>query len=191
MTFPTRTVRTEPVAGSLVTLAEVKAQLSLFDDTTFDDYLQRLMIVATGHVGEVLGRSLDDTTIIDYYPGFDVRMVLSSRTVDGDVTITYQDSDHTTQTLASSSYILDTTGSRPSIVTTGSRPPVSNRFINPVQVEYTALDELLEDHEEVKQAILMMVADMFKHRENDTELSSNRVNITMDRLLRPHRSQLI
>lgn len=192
MTFPNRTVVAEHISGGLVSLPEVRSHLSLFDDTTFDTYLSRLVTVATGHVGEILGTSLEDRELVDYYSRFSNRMYLSAQYIDGPPIVSYRDSTHALVIASADTYIIDDTAGRTSLYFFESTPSgLSTRFSNPVQIAYAQLNEVLEDQEEIKQAILMMVGDMFKNRENDVETAQNRVNITMDRLLRPHRSNFI
>lgn len=192
MAVPTRTVKTEPVGGSLVSIGEVRDHLSLFGDTTFDTYLNRLMIVATDHIGDSIGQSLDSQSITDYYRRFDRRLWLSQRSLSGLPIVNYTDAENMAQILSSDEYILDASTENPAIIITGTIPSTLSRDIgNPVNVTYAVVNELLEDQESVKQAILLIIGDMFKHRENDVDAGLTRNTVTTERLLRPHRSNLI
>lgn len=192
MAIPARTVKTEHTGGSLVSIGEVRDHLSLFGDTTFDDYLNRIMIVATDHIGDSIGEPLDAQSITDYYRSFDRRIWLSQRSLSGTPVVNYTDADNTAQVLSSSEYIIDQSLDNPAIVITGNAPSSISRDIgNPINITYSVVNDLLVDQESIKQSILLIIGDMFKHRENDVDAALTRNTVTTERLLRPHRSNLI
>lgn len=194
MAFPNRTTIVEQPDGSLVSLAEVKDHLSLFGDTTFDTYLNRLMIVATDHVGVTISEALAERDVEDYYARFSRRLYLSTKASDSAVVLTYVDREGTTETVVATDYTLDTSTDIQSVYFRDgfSLPGSLSRAVQlPIKIAYTELDSTLEEQESIKQSILLMIGDMFKDRENQVEGSRANVNITMDRLLRPHRSNLI
>lgn len=181
--------RVTAVAASLVTLAEVKTQLHLFEDD-FDAQLMTTIIpAATQLAAQIMGEFPYETELSAYYPMFDTNLELPQNEVTSIASIEYRDELHATVILPTTDWIFDDT-SRPTTahIITNSIPQLSDRFANPVTVNYVAGFDEDNITPALNVAITILAADMFNNREtyvNGAGLGSRLATVTAERLLAP------
>ena len=181
-------------SATIVTLAEARDHLNLFTDTTYDDYVSRLLRAGQDAAENYLGEFLSFTTVEAYWNRPDDRFTLPHRHVDSIASVTYYDSDDVLQTIPSTGYIHDTTGYRSSvrIRQASAIPAVSNLYENPIVINYNAVLNDQYITEAVAQAILLYVSGMFASRENySLNQIAQPLPLASERLLAPLKRRLI
>lgn len=96
-------VRTVAPAAPVLSLSEAKLELRV-DHTDEDERIAKLVAAATLHVEKLIGRALIAQTWRQDFEAFDGELRLPIGKVISIASITYYDSDNSTQTLASSVY---------------------------------------------------------------------------------------
>ncbi len=100
------TSRTQP-DDEPVTVSEVKSDLKMLGINDYDDHIRPLVQAATQYVEEqLLWKALLTQTCIDKFDDFGGEFELAWEPVQSITSITYQDTDNATQTLATSVYEL-------------------------------------------------------------------------------------
>lgn len=161
------TVTTAPTAGA-VTLTQAKQHLSLFDDTSFDNYINELIFAGTELVGIHLDTHIDNTQVSSTYFGFDSRLFLDHHNVASVESVSYTDSTGSNATLAPTRYRFDDSGAEPCIIVLDVDGINLSTTVNaPVRVAYTVGMELnTENSPAIQQAVLLYIKDMFEQRGN-------------------------
>ena len=193
MKIPNKSVITFSPTSGVVSLTEVNDHLSLFGDTTFDDYLTRLIAVASVFASNYIGESLETSTVVDYFDGWDSRLQLSERFVDLTPTpiISYVNNLNTPTTLSTTNYI-DRSGEH--VAVTYSAVPsaiLSINASNPISITYGSSNVDKGGSEAIKQAVLMIIQDLFNDRADNIEGSRSKAHVTAERLLAPYRRNWI
>lgn len=169
--LPSHFVVSASSTATIVTLEELRAHLNLFDDSTFDTYLTRLLRAGQDAAENYLGEYLSLTEIQAFYPRFGERFRLPHNQIDGLASLTYYDNSNILQTVASTDYLYDLTSIEKSLRITNQSvitTDISNDYENPVVVTYNALVGSENITEGVAQAILLYCSSMFTNRENYT-----------------------
>jgi len=177
------------LSAGVVSLQEVSDHLSLFGDTTYNTYLTRLIVVASTFASNFIGESLESSTIVDYYNGWDSRLELSKRFADSRPapSVTYYDSSNVVRTLTTAS-IIDGSGETAALVYTAAPlVALSTQITNPITVTYSTSNLNTAESEAIKQAVLMIISDLFHDRADNIEGSRSKAHITAERLLAPYR----
>lgn len=171
-----------------VTLEEAKAHLRVEqDDDHEDDLIDALVSAACAHIDGPegwLGRAVGQQTLELRRCSFPACIDLPYPTVTEVTSILYDDADGAEQTLSTSLYrVYGHLIARAPDATW----PATESTPESVRVQYEAGYE--EVPAPIKQAVLLMVGDMFKHRESTQigAISSVPMSMTVDRLLAPYR----
>ena len=195
MATPAHTVQTTPANAGVVTLDEVKRHLNIFStDKTYDDYLNSLVLAADTHASNIIGQSISTKEYTDYFTGWDSRLVLSATYVDGTPAITYFDDADATKTVATVDYIVDRSAMDKAIVFKKDKTPtaaLSKLYGNSISVKYKSTYIKGSQEGSIKQAVLLLIADMFENRESMTMNKSGMSYITAERLLSPYKESKI
>ena len=192
MAYPNRSDVIFPETAGVVTLLEAKSHLSLFDDNTFDTYLSEIIIAATTHAGSFIGQPLDVMVVTDYYHTWDNRLILSKEYIDSVTAVRYYNPANSLESVPTNNYLVDQSGEEAAIVfTVPQSAELSAAISNPIQIEYSSWHVNAAENRAIKQAVLIIVGDMFKDRETNTEGGSTRSHLTAERLLSPYRRQRI
>lgn len=125
----------------LLTLTIAKNHLGVFSDTTDDDLITQLIIIAIEQVEAFLGEVLLSRSVVDYYSGFNRRYQLSSKQVTTASTITLKHTEKDgTETSITSDLAFDKSTERLSVYHTSDLPTaeLSGYVMNPVSLTYTS-----------------------------------------------------
>jgi uncharacterized phiE125 gp8 family phage protein len=191
-----------PPASQLVTLDELKAQVSVeLDDDSEDAEITAYGLAAVGHLdgyAGILGRALAQQSwklYLDAFPPWTLRLPLPPLiSVDA---ITYLDANGATQTLASTEYLAQA-GERATVTPAfGKVWPVARCQARAVTVAFTAGwpapaagQPWPAKLQPVIAAIKLMVGDLYANRETavtDGRTAEIPMSTTVERLLRPLR----
>lgn len=172
------------VTSSVVTIQQIRDQVMVGTDTSFDSYLLALAATARMRIEEHLGRPLS-SEIINVYYGSDV--------VGGDFTaldlpvkslqpqsITnisvqyYNDSDALIDVPATQ-FFLDLGSQR--VVLRNWSPALSNFIPAPIVVTYTAAPDILATYPTVKQAALLLITHWWNNRSDTGETVGEKASI--------------
>ena len=180
--------RTTVVATPLVTLAELKRHLGIFEDD-FDTQLSEIIIPAAEQVvSNITGEFQNDTVVQANYLRFSNTLVLPHRFVDSIESVQYYDTADLLTTLPGADYIFDTTSRFPQIQIFGDIPEVSSRFGFPVQVSYlAAIDSTRYGQQAIIHAIMMVASDLWYNRTNTADSRMSAARLTAERILAPLR----
>jgi len=193
MKKPSKSEVTSSQESGAVSLQEVSEHLSLFGDTTYNEYLTRLVVVATTFASNYIGESLESSTVVDYFKTWDERLELSRRYVDSrpDPKVTYYNKSNLLKTVQASP-IVDSSGEHVALVYTAVPTfDLSTQITNPIMVTYDTSNMDKASSEAIKQAVLMIVSDLFHERADNIEGSRSKAHITVERLLAPYRRNWI
>jgi len=167
-----------PAATFPITLDDAKVHLRIVDSAE-DVYLETLLDVATEYAQDTTGRQLVDATYAHTLDWFPAEIRLPRPPLDSVTSITYKDSSNVTQTLASSVYtvIADDLNEGRVVEAINQTWPATADVPNAVTITYVAGYGAAADVPATfKQAILLMLADLFEHRESVvTGLAVNRI----------------
>ncbi len=190
-----------------VTLAEVKEHLRV--DTTDEDTLIATLITAAvdyvsgrnGYTGRVLVQQTWDC-YLDKFPENNGKIELPLPPVQSVTSITYQDENGATQTLATSVYSVNTTSEPAQIVVKQDQEwPDTYLAWDAVKIRFVAGYAPTNDGSPtdfasgvpaaIKAAIFLAVADLYENRAAQ-ELSSGQfqINQTVKNLLNPYRADM-
>lgn len=167
-------------ASEPITAAEVKLQTKV--DYTAEDSLITIQIQAVReYVEKKLGIALLPQTVTEMLSAFPeasrlnpYRAIRLKRyPLRGITSIQYKDEDGASQTLASSEYVTDATGAdtTPFLAPAYEKewPDTYNEF-GAITITYTAgYDDAASVPAQIKQAMLLIVADWFDNRENSVQ----------------------
>lgn len=179
-----------PPAAEPVTLSEAKAHLRL-EGVDDDAYVTALIQAARQHVEEVCWRGLVTQTreaVLETFPCGD-ELELPGGNLGSITSVTYVDADGTTQTLDSDTYEADTV-SVPGrlLLAYGESWPATRSQWNAVRVRYVVGWAVEDVPAPIKQALLLLVAQMYEHRVPEiTGTIVSPVRFAVDALLSPYR----
>jgi uncharacterized phiE125 gp8 family phage protein len=177
-----------PPAAEPVTLAEAKAHLRI-EGAEDDAYVTALIQAARQHVEEVCWRGLvtqEWEAVLEGFP--DGALELPKGNLASIASITYVDSAGATQTLAPATYEADTV-SVPGrlLLAYGQSWPSTRCQWDAVRVRYTVGWAAGEVPTPIRQALLLLVAQLYEHRTVDEDRALSRPSFTVDVLLAPYR----
>lgn len=174
-----------------VTLEECKAQLNI-TVTDDDTYLTRLFKAATRLAENVTGQTMLTTTWTfnrDAWPSTDV-FELQFGPVKSITSIKYFDDDGVQQTWDSSNFRLSGERLVPRVQAVDGFPSAQAR-VDAVEVIYVAGETseatFATTNEDIKSAILLFVGDMYKQREDISNLKIDDARPFFEDLLIPHK----
>lgn len=185
-------VRITPPAEMPVTLEEAKAHLRV-DHADDDAMISAFIAAATEHLDGyrgVLGRALVNQTWRQDFDGFCRVLRLPFPDV-SEATVAYDDASGTVQTVGVSDYRILADGIGPYLAASlNTAWPSSNGAENSVRVTFTAgFGTAAEVPSPIKAAILLMVGDLYEHRQTASERGAGKIDMSMtvDRLISPYR----
>ncbi|WP_157888292.1 head-tail connector protein [Neptunicoccus sediminis] len=169
---------------SPVTVNELKQHLLLWGDDSYDSELDSILLAASDYVAGWLNRPVGATVYSQGFKDFNIQL-----DHDGTgIVVKYFDDNATEQTLASSNYIVDSTGDRTRIVVK-NEPIIGNDYSFPVQVQYSTGATTVSAR--VKHAILIASATLFENRAENSETQKYNCAMTVARLLGPERGVFV
>ena len=193
MITPINTVVTTEALASAVTIQEMRNQLGLFSDTSQDDLLNALGVAATEYIGSLIGTYLEQTTLQSNFSGFEGRMDLEQSNVTFINSVSYIDDSGMTQTVNSTDYILDNTGTSSNLAfSTVPEVTLSLLHTAPVMVGYSVFQNQQGVlNPEIRRAILLIVQDWFEKRGPGSESDFTVATRAALNLLSRHRRTVI
>lgn len=127
-----------PVAGQIVTVAEVKTLARLYD-TTFDDLLADHIAQAQEQVEAIMGRCLSPQTWKLTIDAFADAIRLPKGPVTSVSSVQYYDTTGTLQTVPAASYTLDLTSDPQWLMSNDDTPwPATLDAVNAVEITFSA-----------------------------------------------------
>ena len=165
---------------SYVPVAELRTQLLLFGDTSYDAELQEILLAAEEFLADFIGEYLTDTTVRLNVPSFGADTTLPHRYNSG-VVVSYWDSSNVAQVLSSANYIVDSSGEYPVIRITTAPTDLSTDLSFAGYIAYTT--SLPSVPSKLSRAVLMVAADLFENRADSSTVSSNKAHLTALRLV--------
>lgn len=179
-----------PPAAEPVSVDEAKAHLRL--ETTADDtYVTELISAAREWVEGHCWRGFVTQTwelVLEQFPDCD-HIVLPKGQLDSIVSLTYVDADGVTQTADPSLYVADTV-SKPGrlVLAYGESWPSTRCQWDAVKVQYKVGVGASSVPKSVKQAVLLLVSQMYEHRTPEVSGTIvSKVQFAVESLLRRHR----
>lgn len=182
------TLATAP-ASEPVTTAEAKAHLRVTHSSE-DTLIAALITAARQHVESVTRRALINQTwdlSLDYFPDI---IYLQKGRLQSVSSITYVDTDGTTQTLSSSLYTVDTKREPGRVIPAyGESWPSTRDHINCVTVRFVAGygANASDVPQALKSAILLLIGQLFENREATAERAPEEVPLAFNALVWPYR----
>lgn len=177
-------------AAEPVSLAEAKDHLRL-EQAEDDAYVTTCVQAARQYIEEVCWRGVVTQTwelVLDGFP-CDEEQELPGGNLGAITSVTYTDADGATQTLASSVYEADTVSvpGRILLAYNESWPSTRSRW-NSVRVRYTVGWGVADVPAPIRQALLLLVAQMYEQRVPEvTGASIGKLEFAVDALLAPYR----
>ena len=184
--------RTVAPADHAVSLEQAKCMLRLPpDDSDEDVFLETLIDAVTAEVENFLGRSIITQTWKYTLDCFPCMIQLPRPPLLSVASITYIDTDESSQTLSSSVYQVDVLSDPARIMEAAGQswPSTSGESLNAVTVTYTACygADTTDTPANIQAAILMMVNDLYNNREAQILGTIVSDNPAVARLLAPHK----
>lgn len=182
-----------PPAAEPLTVAEAKAHLRV--DHSTEDTLIGAYITAARQLAEaILGRQLITATrriYLDEFPWDDAcPILLPYPKIQAVSEVSYVDSAGDTQVWASSKYQVDAVAEPGRLVPAhGQQWPVTREQLNAVTITYTCGygDDSTDIPENIRSAIRIITAELYKEREDSAPISLQRVPLSAKYLLTPDR----
>jgi hypothetical protein len=182
-----------------LTLDQITQQLNLFEDESQDTYLQGLEIATRMAIEDYLGMAIFPTQYRVYYGNpavsgtamtLDLPETTQNQTGQVGVTINsvkYWDGNIPSQlqTLSSSSYQYDPTGSQ--IIISSMPSEISTQVANPIVVEYTTARSPLANYPVIQQAGLLLLTHLYNNRSNSNTAIMHEIPFGVAQLLRPYK----
>lgn len=163
---------------TVITVADLKAQIGLWGDDSYDLELASTLEAAQDLVEDTAGMFLRDTNIEQPLTGFN-DLEIKHKKISW-VKVKYINEAGTQVTMPASDYILDESGIYPRIVFK-EFPATNSDYAYPVFIEYTA--EPQDVPARVKHAVLVAGHELFEVRGESTEKARAKAEITIARLL--------
>ena len=159
---------TQEATTAPVTAEQLRNHLLLFGDTSFDDELTELILVAQKLIADEIGEFPTATEIRQPYRFLTTRLELIHKYVDAITSVQYYDSSNVLQTLDTSNYLFDNmSATKRVIITDSSSITLSSDYPAPLFVNYEAAFTAIP--ETVEQALLICAAEMWYQRRNSTD----------------------
>lgn len=179
-----------PPSSEPVTLEEARAHLRL-DDTTEDVYVEGLLRGARQHVEEVCWRGLVTQTwelVLDAFPDED-EVELPKGNLASITSVTYVDANGASQVLATTEYVADAVSVPGKLrLAYGKSWPSTRGQWDAVRVRYVVGWSVAQVPQPIKQALLLLVSQMFEHRTPEVSGTIvSKVAFAVEALLAPYR----
>jgi len=183
-----------------LTLAEIRNQLNLFDDTSQDTYLSSLGIATRQAIEDYLGMSIFPVSYRVWYGSeslvaspisLDLPEVSQNTTPSlPGVTINsvgyWNDSfPPVFQTISSGSYYYDASGNK--VIVNNLPTDVNSVMTAPIIVEYSTVANPLAAYPVIKQAGLLLLTHLYNNRANATETKLKDIPFGVTTLLRSYK----
>jgi len=187
-------------ATAWLTLAEIRQQLNLFDDTSQDTYLSSLELATRQAIEDYLGMSIFATSYRVYYNATSLygtplsldlpEVSQNNSTPASGVTITnvkyFNDATPPVlTTVSSSTYYYDNSGNKVVLQTLPS--DLNSNMTSPVSCEYVSPVNPIALYPVVKQAGLLLLTHLYNHRSDTTDGNSKPIPFGVATLLRPYK----
>jgi len=183
-------MRTAP-ACEPISVAEAKAYLRI-DGSSEDILISSLILTSRLHIEAALGLALITQgwrLVLDRWPRSGA-VQLPLRPLQEVAEVRVFDADGTASVVDTHSYVVDTAGAPPRLIATMAGWPKPGRAANGIEIDLTAGygTEPSEVPEPIRQALLLLVAHWYEHRD-PIEIGSEAVAIPsgVSRLLKPYR----
>lgn len=163
---------------TVISVAELKHQLGLFGDNSYDAELADIIEAAQDLVEDQAGVYLREANLEQPLTGFNDYVFPHKKVAL--VKIKYINEQGNQVTMNGSDYVLDETGVYPRIAFKAF-PETSNDYAYPVLIEYTA--ETQDIPARVKHAVLVAGTELFEVRGETTEKARAKAAMTIERLL--------
>lgn len=187
--FPSGLNQTVVPAAEPISRTEAKNHLRV-DGSDDDDLIDGLIAAARDYCETVTRRQFVNATYELFVDGFPGEFRMPKPPLSSVTSITYKDTDDSTQTLATSEYDVDTNRIVGRIVPAFEVLwPFTRNEINTVTVTFIAgYGAAAAVPDIIKSAIYLMLTDLYEHRSAGTEVTGGRnlsvaPNPTVDRLL--------
>jgi uncharacterized phiE125 gp8 family phage protein len=182
-------ILTAPPAADPVTLAEAKAHLRI-DGTAEDALVSSLILTARLHVEAALGLALITQSwsyLLDAWPEGAVRLPIRPLQSVSAVKLTAADGAVTT--LPPVRYLLDGAGLPPRLVPVGGPLPEPGATALGIEIAFIAGygNAAADVPSPIRQAMLLLIAHWFEHREPAQETAIARIPSAVSELLMPYR----
>jgi uncharacterized phiE125 gp8 family phage protein len=181
----------------VVDLTVAKTHLFIFEDTTSDAQVEVYLATAQEMVEDYIGQTLTDTTWNATYPILDSSGLLLPHPNPTSITISYIDTNGTSNVVDANYYSLDESADVPRIFATngswGVTNSLSSTYTNPVTVAYNSYLKSYADTtagpiSRVQQAILLYLTDLWNNRANESAEQVSQITVsTAHRMLRKYR----
>lgn len=151
-------------------LTEIKQHLIIDDEFSDDDtYLDILIDVVTDYVENYTRRALLTQTITAYYDDFPLCIEIERPVLQSVSSISYVDGNGDTQVMDAADYTVDTASTPARIVPVyGNSWPSTRSVFNAVTIVYVAgYTSASLIPKQIKQAMLLMIGDLYENRENN------------------------
>jgi hypothetical protein len=183
-----------------LTLAEIRQQLNLFDDTSQDTYLGGLEIATRQAIEDYLGMSIFATSYRVYYNASSLygtpltldlpEVSQNNATPASGVTITnvkyFTDATPPVLTTVSAgTYYYDNSGNKVVLQTLPS--DLNSSMTSPVSCEYVSPANPIAAYEVVKQAGKLLLTHLYNNRSNTSEASLKDIPFGVSTLLRTYK----
>lgn len=160
-------IKTSNVVTEIFTLTELKRYLVWTKaDTTRDADMAQCIASSTEAIEGILGVSLREHEWAFYMESWTDEVELLYGPLSS-VVITYFDADNSSQTLASSEYLVINTHSK--VILNGTLPSLYSSRPDNVKIAWTADPELLTDIDQKKSWIRLMAGELFENPVNDKD----------------------
>lgn len=179
-----------PPASEPVTLAEAKAHLRL-EGTDEDSYVEVLIQAARQHAEAVCWRGVVTQTweaVLECFPSGDA-LLLPGGNLASITSVSYTDGDGDAQTMSAADYEADTVSAPGRLVLAYDATwPSARSQWDAVRVRYVVGWDVADVPAPIKQALLLLVSQMYEHRTPEvTGVSMGKVAFAVDALLAPYR----
>lgn len=176
--------RVTSVAIPEVTLAELKTHLGIYEDD-FDNQLNNFILPTAQELAtQIMGEFISETNVTAYYSRLQENIQLPHREIASITSVTYIDENHQVQTLVNNTdYVVDSTYEFPLITVLNTNYNYSDRFANPVSINYVAGIPQSRQTIAISQAVMILAYDLFYNRGNYA--NSQQYRATAERLLAP------
>ena len=183
-----------------LTLAEIRQQLNLFDDTSQDTYLSSLELATRQAIEDYLGMSIFATSYRVYYNSASLygtplsldlpEVSQNNSTPASGVTITNvkyfnDDTPPVLTTVSSSTYYYDNSGNKVVLQTLPS--DLNSNMTSPVSCEYVSPANPIAAYPVVKQAGLLLFTHLYNNRSNSVDKPIRDIPFGVSTLLRPYK----
>lgn len=172
-----------------VTLDEAKAHLRIDGDDD-KEYISALITAARTHAERHCWRGFVEQTlelVLEQFPCGD-SIELVGGNLESVTSVTYVDDDGASQTLATSEYVTDTVSEPGRLLLAYDKSwPSTRAQWDAVKVRYVVGWDVDEVPQPIKQAVLLLVSQMFEHRTPEVFGQVSSVSFAVDALLAPYR----